>query len=253
MSGGMRQPRRAGGGGGAALAAVVVSAAVIWRDGHVLLTRRMKGSHLAGLWEFPGGKVELLEPLDDDDSPIGRFLERHGEGLHHVSFDVPDVRETIMAGIEHGVETVGEAPRTGAEGREIAFFHPLFTHGVLVEVAGPTHGAEEPGALAGEIRELGRRLGDVLERAWTGEERRRLEEGVRSGLRSVVDDVDDAVERARESETATRVRHGAKEAGHRTRGQLAESLRWLSGQLESLAERFGSTERDEKRDEPETV
>lgn len=88
------------------------------------------------LLPFPGGKVELLEPVEDD-TPIGRFLEKHGEGLHHVSFDVPDVRRTIMAGLEHGVETVGEAPRAGAEGREIAFFHPLFTHGVLVEVATP--------------------------------------------------------------------------------------------------------------------
>ncbi len=88
------------------------------------------------LLPFAGGAVELIEPLEDD-SPVGRFLERHGEGLHHVSFDVPDVRRAIIAGIEHGVETVGDAPRRGAEGREIAFFHPLFTHGVLIEVAGP--------------------------------------------------------------------------------------------------------------------
>jgi methylmalonyl-CoA epimerase len=85
---------------------------------------------------FEGGEVELLEPLRDD-SPVGRYLAKHGEGLHHVSFDVPDVRKSILAGLEHGVETVGEAPRKGAEGREIAFFHPLFTHGVLIEVAGP--------------------------------------------------------------------------------------------------------------------
>lgn len=88
------------------------------------------------LLPFPGGEVELLEPLESD-TPVGRFVAKHGEGLHHVSFDVPDVRKSILAGLEHGVETVGEAPRVGAEGREIAFFHPLFTHGVLVEVAGP--------------------------------------------------------------------------------------------------------------------
>ncbi|MGH7559141.1 MAG: methylmalonyl-CoA epimerase, partial [Gemmatimonadota bacterium] len=95
---------------------------------------------------FDGGEIELLEPLEPD-TPIGRFLDKHGEGLHHVSFDVPDVRGAILAGIEHGVETVGEAPRMGSEGREIAFFHPLFTHGVLVEVAGPR--GEETGDLAG--------------------------------------------------------------------------------------------------------
>ncbi|HUP01749.1 MAG TPA: methylmalonyl-CoA epimerase [Gemmatimonadota bacterium] len=96
-----------------------------------------EGARVAFL-PFGGGKVELIEPLDED-TPVGRFLEKHGEGLHHVSFDVPDVRKSIMAGIEHGVETVGDAPRAGAEGREIAFFHPLFTHGVLIEVASPTH------------------------------------------------------------------------------------------------------------------
>jgi methylmalonyl-CoA epimerase len=88
------------------------------------------------LLPFDGGEIELIEPLKDD-TPVGRFLAKHGEGLHHVSFDVPDVRRAILAGIEHGVETVGNAPRRGAGGREIAFFHPLFTHGVLIEVAGP--------------------------------------------------------------------------------------------------------------------
>lgn len=187
---------------------------------------------------FPGGEVELLEPLAAD-TPVGRFLEKHGEGLHHVSFDVPDVHETIRAGIEHGVETVGEAPRTGAEGREIAFFHPLFTHGVLVEVAGPRHDAEGADA-AREIRDLGRRLGDTLERAWSSEERKNLEAGVRRGVRALVDEVDEAVEKARESRTAARARDEVREAGRKTRGGLVESLRWLSAELGSLAERLGS-------------
>ena len=88
------------------------------------------------LLPFDGGELELIEPLRED-TPVGRFLAKHGEGMHHISFDVPDVRKAISSGFEHGVETVGEAPRKGAEGREIAFFHPLFTHGVLIEVAGP--------------------------------------------------------------------------------------------------------------------
>lgn len=185
---------------------------------------------------FPGGEVELLEPLAGD-TPVGRFLEKHGEGLHHVSFDVPDVQRTIRAGIEHGVETVGEAPRTGAEGREIAFFHPLFTHGVLVEVAGPRPDEERPN-VAREIGDLGRRLGDVLERAWDSEERRRLEDGVRSGVESFVEEIDEALERARRSETAERVRRKAGGAGTRARGSLVDSLRWLSGELGEMAARF---------------
>ena len=70
------------------------------------------------LLPFPGGEIELLEPLSDD-TPVGRFLEKHGEGLHHLSFEVPDVRRSIVAGIEHGVETVGEAPRKGAEAGKV--------------------------------------------------------------------------------------------------------------------------------------
>lgn len=190
------------------------------------------------LLPFPGGEVELIEPLGED-TPVGRFLEKNGEGLHHVSFDVPDVRHTILAGIQHGVETVGEAPRMGASGREIAFFHPLFTHGVLVEVASPRPGGAED--VAGEIRELGRRLGSALERAWASEERRQMEEGVRAGVRSVADQVDQALERARESHAAERVREGAREVGGKARGGLVESLRWLSGQLDSIADRFSAS------------
>jgi len=100
---------------------------------------------------FDGGEIELLEPLEND-TPVGRFLAKHGEGLHHLSFRVPDVREAIVAGLEHGVETVGDAPRQGAEGREIAFFHPLFTHGVLVEVAGPRPDRRNGGGESADTR-----------------------------------------------------------------------------------------------------
>lgn len=187
---------------------------------------------------FPGGQVELLEPTAED-SPVGRFLEKRGEGLHHVSFDVPDVRGTIMAAIEHGVETVGDAPRTGAEGREIAFFHPLFTHGVLVEVCGPRPGAGSEDVVA-ELRDLGRRLGAVLQRAWSAEERRRLEEDVRTGLRSFADEVENAFRQARESLPASRVETEARDAARRLRGGVAESLTWLSDGLGALAERLRS-------------
>ena len=181
------------------------------------------------LMPFPGGEVELIEPLGKD-TPVGRFLERHGEGLHHVSFDVPDVRGTIRAGIEHGVETVGEAPRTGAEGREIAFFHPLFTHGVLIEVAGPRPG-DAPPAVEPEIDRLGRRLKVAFQDVWERED-------LRATLRSLVDDVEGAAERLKESPAAARAKEGAREAGRKARGGLVESLRWLSGRLGELSERL---------------
>jgi methylmalonyl-CoA epimerase len=181
------------------------------------------------LMPFPGGEVELIEPLGKD-TPVGRFLERHGEGLHHVSFDVPDVRGTIRAGIEHGVETVGEAPRLGAEGREIAFFHPLFTHGVLIEVAGPRPG-DEPPAVEPEIDRLGRRLKVAFQDVWERED-------LRATLRSLVDDVEGTAERLKESPAAARAKEGAREAGRKARGGLVESLRWLSGRLGELSERL---------------
>lgn len=171
----------------------------------------------AAMLPFPGGMVELLEPLEED-TPVGRFLEKHGEGLHHLSFDVPDIHETIMAGVEHGVETVGEAPRTGGGGREIAFFHPLFTHGVLIEVSEPVPGAERFDS-GRELRDLGRRL------------------------RSLVEEVDEGVRRARESEAAERAREGAREAGRKARSGLADSLRRLGSELGSLADRLGAAEK----------
>ena len=105
----------------------------------VMADQNVRLTHL----DLGGGHLQLVEPLTAD-HPLSEHLRKHGEGLHHLSFDVPDVRRAIMAGIEHGVETVGEAPRKGAEGREIAFFHPLFTHGVLIEVAGPRNAKQPP-------------------------------------------------------------------------------------------------------------
>lgn len=195
-----------------------------------------EGARVA-LLPFPGGEVELIEPMGED-TPVGRFLERHGEGLHHVSFDVPDVRRTIRAGIDHGVETVGDAPRLGAEGREIAFFHPLFTHGVLIEVAGPRPGGDAATAGAEdepEIERLGRRLKVALQDVWQSED-------LRASLRSLVDDVEGAAERLRESPAAARARVEATEAGRRGRDALADSLRWLSGRLGTLSERLQEEE-----------
>ena len=87
---------------------------------------------------FPVGEVriELLEPTADD-SPIARFLQKRGPGLHHVAYRVEDLRATLAALKSAGVRLIDEAPRTGAHGMQIAFAHPKSTAGVLTEFCQP--------------------------------------------------------------------------------------------------------------------
>jgi len=79
------------------------------------------------------GAVELLEPLDPR-SPVGRFLERRGPGLHHIAFRVPDLEEALERLKAEGVELVDAEPRPGSRGHRVAFLHPRSTGGVLVEL-----------------------------------------------------------------------------------------------------------------------
>ena len=77
-------------------------------------------------------KVELVEPTDDT-TGVARFLEKQGEGFHHVCFEVENLTEELTRlGID-GVELIDSAPRRGAEG-PVAFLHPRSCHGVLVEL-----------------------------------------------------------------------------------------------------------------------
>ena len=78
-------------------------------------------------------KLELLEPTSDE-SPIAKFIEKHGEGIHHLAFAVEDGVANALAEMEgKGVRLIDKAPRKGAEGLNIAFIHPKSTHGVLTE------------------------------------------------------------------------------------------------------------------------
>jgi methylmalonyl-CoA/ethylmalonyl-CoA epimerase len=77
-------------------------------------------------------KVELVEPTDDT-TGIARFLEKNGEGFHHVCFEVANLAETLLRLEIDGVELIDTAPRKGAEG-PVAFLHPRSCHGVLVEL-----------------------------------------------------------------------------------------------------------------------
>lgn len=78
-------------------------------------------------------KIELLESTADD-GPIGKFIERKGEGIHHIAFAVPNTTKALEKASEKGVQLVDKVSRPGAEGLNIGFLHPKSTHGVLTEL-----------------------------------------------------------------------------------------------------------------------
>lgn len=91
------------------------------------------------------GRIELLEPTDPE-SPVGRFIERRGEGIHHVCLAVEDLDGALDRAREAGLEPIDPGVRRGAGGHRVAFFHPRDTGGVLVELSErDTEGAEAPG------------------------------------------------------------------------------------------------------------
>lgn len=78
-------------------------------------------------------KIELLESTDPE-GPIGKFIEKKGEGVHHLAFAVESIESALEELKEKGVQLVDQAPRKGAEGLDIAFLHPKSTRGVLTEL-----------------------------------------------------------------------------------------------------------------------
>lgn len=80
------------------------------------------------------GGVELLEPTNPD-SPIAKYIEKRGEGVHHLSFEVDDIEREIARLKKEGFQMIDERPRVGADGFRIAFLHPKSTNGVLVEIS----------------------------------------------------------------------------------------------------------------------
>lgn len=78
-------------------------------------------------------RVELLEPTADD-SPVAKFLEKNGEGTHHIAYEVDDLAATLEKLKAAGVRLIDEVPRCGAHGTRIAFLHPKASGGVLTEL-----------------------------------------------------------------------------------------------------------------------
>ncbi|MCK4236521.1 MAG: methylmalonyl-CoA epimerase [Candidatus Krumholzibacteria bacterium] len=79
-------------------------------------------------------KIELLEGISED-SPISKFVERHGPGVHHLCFNVTDISRVLGELSSAGVRLIDEKARPGAEGKLVAFIHPKSTAGVLIELS----------------------------------------------------------------------------------------------------------------------
>lgn len=91
-----------------------------------------QGVHVALL---PAGeaRIELLEPVSAE-TPVGRFITKRGEGVHHICYEVDDLSSKLDELRSRGVRLLDGYPRRGAEGKLVAFLHPASAHGVLVEL-----------------------------------------------------------------------------------------------------------------------
>jgi methylmalonyl-CoA/ethylmalonyl-CoA epimerase len=80
-----------------------------------------------------GIKIELLEATDES-SPISRFIDKKGEGIHHIAFEVTDITESLKSYMEQGFQLINPEPKIGADNKMVFFLHPKSTNGVLIEL-----------------------------------------------------------------------------------------------------------------------
>lgn len=84
-------------------------------------------------FEISGVKIELLEATNPD-SPIAKFIEKRGEGIHHLAFEVQDIDESLKSYQKKGFTLINAASKPGADNKRIGFLHPKSTNGVLIEL-----------------------------------------------------------------------------------------------------------------------
>jgi len=109
----------------------------IWRDIFGLKVKTVKEvpDHKLkiALLDLGGVNIELLEPLTED-STVKKFIDKHGEGMHHLCLEVQDIEKALRDLKNKGVKLIDEVPRNGAENELIAFIHPKDMGGVLIEL-----------------------------------------------------------------------------------------------------------------------
>lgn len=122
-----------------------VAIAVKDLDAAVALYRDVFGLEVAEIEEVPteglkvaifghgAGRIELMQPIAESSS-VHKFLEKRGEGLHHICIEVPDIEAAMEAARAKGAPLLDEKPRPGAGGAKVAFVHPKGTRGVLLEL-----------------------------------------------------------------------------------------------------------------------
>ncbi len=94
-----------------------------------------------GFYQLADVRLELLEPTDPS-STIAAFLEKRGEGLHHIAYTVSDIEDRLKELKANGVRLIDESPRLGAHHTRIAFLHPKSSCGVLTELCDPSTAAD---------------------------------------------------------------------------------------------------------------
>ena len=88
---------------------------------------------ITSFFESGPNKIELLQALNEE-SPIARFIEKKGEGIHHIAFSVDDIEKELQRLKNEGFELIHKTPKKGADNKLIAFVHPKSTNGVLIEL-----------------------------------------------------------------------------------------------------------------------
>ena len=97
-------------------------------------TEVVKSENVSTLFFKVGdNKIELLEATSPD-SPITKFIEKRGEGIHHIAFDVDDIRAEMARLVEDGFTLLNTEPKNGADNKLVCFLHPKGTNGVLIEL-----------------------------------------------------------------------------------------------------------------------
>lgn len=89
---------------------------------------------LTSFFEAGESKIELLQGLTDGDDAISKFIEKRGEGIHHIAFEVKNIEKKMKEMEEKGFKLINKVPKKGADNKLVTFLHPKSTNGVLVEL-----------------------------------------------------------------------------------------------------------------------